>query len=116
MKQTIVFYDKSCPLCVGVTGWLHKIDHKKQFKLEPYQQSEILKRFPQIEPADCERQIHIINQKGKLMRGADAMFEVWRKSGHWTSFLGVIFRLPPFIWLARPIYRLVAKYRNSVYR
>jgi predicted DCC family thiol-disulfide oxidoreductase YuxK len=115
MKQTIVFYDQGCPLCIGVTGWLSKLDHKQQFILEPYQQSEILKEFPQIRPADCEKQIHIINEEGKLMRGADAMFEIWRKTGHWSSFLAAILRFPPFIWLARPAYTLIARYRKNLY-
>ena len=115
MKQTIVFYDQSCPLCIGVTGWLSKIDHKNQFILEPYQQSEILKKFPQINPADCERQIHIINENGKVMRGAEAMIEIWRKTRHWSSFFASAFRFPPFIWLARPAYHLIARYRKNLF-
>ena len=115
MKQTIVFYDNSCPICIGVTGWLTRIDHKHQFLLEPYQQSEILKTYPEIDPADLEKQIHIINDQGKWMRGADAMLEIWRKTGHWTSFMAAIFRLPPLLWLARPSYRLIAKYRKNFF-
>jgi len=112
--MTIVFYDHSCSMCVGVTGWLSKIDHKKQFKLEPYQHSEILKNYPQIDPADCEKQIYIITDRGKVMRGADAMLEIWRKTGHWSSFIPSILRNPPFIWLARPIYRFIARHRKSI--
>jgi predicted DCC family thiol-disulfide oxidoreductase YuxK len=115
MKQTIVFYDHDCPICIGVTGWLSKIDHKKQFLLEPYQKSEILKRYPQINPADCETQIHIITEQGDLMRGADAMLEIWRKADHWSSFMADILRLAPFIWLARPIYNLIANNRKNLY-
>lgn len=112
MKQTLVFYDGSCRMCVGVSGWLSRIDGKKQFRLEPYQNAELLAQFPQINPADCEREIHIITSKGKILKGADAVLEIWRNSGHWTSFLAILFRLPPFIWLARPIYRLVARIRS----
>ena len=115
MKQTIVFYDGGCTMCVGLTGWLSKIDHKKQFRLEPYQQSEVLKDYPQINPADCEKQIHLISEGGKIMRGADATLEIWRKTGHWSSFMASIIRFPPFIWLARPLYKLVARYRKSIY-
>jgi predicted DCC family thiol-disulfide oxidoreductase YuxK len=115
MKQTIVFYDNSCPMCVGVTGWLSRIDHKQQFRLEPYQDSQTLKSFPQINSADCKKQIYIISQNGTVMRGADAMFEIWQRTGHWSSFLAKILSLAPFIWLARPAYRLVAKYRKNIY-
>ncbi len=115
MNKTIVFYDGSCSMCIGVTGWLSKIDHKKQFQLEPYQHSELLKDYPQIDPANCEKEIHVINEHGEVLHGADAMMEIWRKTGHWTSFLGSIFRFAPFIWIARPLYRLIAKYRKSIY-
>jgi predicted DCC family thiol-disulfide oxidoreductase YuxK len=102
-------------MCVGVTGWLSKIDHKKQFQLEPYQHSEILTRYSQINPADCEKQIHIINDRGQVMRGADAMLEIWSKTDHWSSVVASALRIPPFIWLARPLYSLIAKYRKSIY-
>ena len=102
-------------MCVGVTGWMSKLDHKKQFQLEPYQHSEILMRYAQINPADCKKQIHIVTNNGEVMRGADAMLVIWSKTGHWSSFLASIFRIPPFIWLARPLYRLIAKYRKSIY-
>lgn len=112
MKQTLVFYDGSCRMCIGVSGWLSRIDGKQQFRLEPYQHSDVLSQFPQITPEACEKEIHIVTEKGKVLKGADAVLEIWRKTDHWSSFLAQIFRLPPFIWFARPIYRLVARFRT----
>lgn len=112
MKQTLVFYDGSCRMCVGVTGCLSRIDGKKQFRLEPYQNTDLMAQYPQINQAQCEREIHIITERGKVLKGADAVFEIWRKSGHWTSFMAQVFRFPPFIWLARPLYYLVARLRR----
>ena len=113
--KTIVFYDQSCNMCIGVTGWLSKIDHKQQFKLVPYQDSEYLKKYPQLELKQLEKQIHVITEKGKALKGADAMLEIWRKTAHFTSPLAYLLRLPPFIWIARPIYNLVAKHRKDIY-
>lgn len=114
MKQTIVFYDGSCRMCVGFTGWLRHIDGKKQFRLEPYQDSGLLKNYPDLDLKDLERKIHIITEKGQLFRGADAMLEIWRKSGHWSRFLTYILRMPPFIWIARLVYKVAARYRYMV--
>lgn len=114
MKQTIVFYDGSCRMCVGFTGWLQHIDGKKQFRLEPYQDSELLKNYPHLKAEDLEYEIHIITEKGKVFRGADAMLEIWGKSGHWSSFLAGVFKIPPFIWIARLVYKAAAKYRKGV--
>jgi predicted DCC family thiol-disulfide oxidoreductase YuxK len=115
MNKTIVFYDHSCPMCVGVTGWLHRIDHNKRFELVPYQDTEFLRNYPTLSPDRLEKQIHVVTADGDILRGADAMMEIWRKTGHPSSFLANIFRLAPFIWLARPLYNLVAKYRRNIY-
>lgn len=116
MLKTLVFYDGSCSMCVGVTGWLSRIDHKNQFKLEPYQNSELLAKYPQINPADCENELHLISEKGKVLKGADAVLEIWRKTNHWSRFMAEVFRMPPFIWIARPVYRFIARNRKSIYR
>lgn len=102
-------------MCVGVTGWLSRIDHSSQFELVPYQDSEYLKDYPQLSPEKLEKQIHVIRSDGKILKGADAMMEIWGKTGHQSSFLASIFKNAPFIWLARPLYNLVAKYRRSIY-
>ncbi len=115
MEQLVVFYDGSCPMCVGVSGWLSRIDGRKQFRLEPYQHSPLVKEHPEINPADFEKQIHVIMPGNRVVKGADAMLEIWKHTGHWSRFLAYIFSVPPFIWLARPVYKLVAKYRKSIY-
>ncbi len=113
MDKTIVFYDQSCRMCIGVTGWLARIDGKRQFQLEPYQNSEYLKEHPELSGSDFEKQIHVVTAHGLLVKGADAIFEIWRKTEHWSSFMAYLLRLPPFIWLARPAYKLVAQFRNQ---
>ncbi len=115
MSQTVVFYDGNCRMCVGVTGWLSRIDTKKQFRLEPYQHTDLLKEYPQLNSKQLEKQIHVITENGTVLRGADAMMEIWRKTGHWSSFIAAVFKCPPFIWFTRPIYNLVARYRRSIY-
>jgi predicted DCC family thiol-disulfide oxidoreductase YuxK len=115
MNKTVVFYDQSCSMCVGVTGWLSRIDHKNQFDLVPYQNAENLKNYPQLSLEKLQKQIHVITSNGKVLKGADAMMEIWKKTGHISSFLAYIFQFPPFIWVARPLYNLVAKYRRDLY-
>jgi len=114
-SKTIVFYDHSCNMCVGLTGWISKLDDKKQFELVPYQDAVYLRQYPQLDPLKMEKQIHVITEKKKILAGADAMLEIWRKIGHFTSPLAYLLRIPPFIWLARPLYNLIAKYRKDIF-
>jgi len=102
-------------MCIGVTGWLSRIDHKKQFELVPYQDTQFLSKYPDLRPESLAKQIHVITKEGSILKGADAMLEIWRQTGHYSAFLAKIFNLPPFIWLARPLYNLIAKYRRSFY-
>jgi len=115
MKQIVVFYDGSCRICVGFTGWLRHIDGKKQFRLEPYQDNALLSQYG-LRQENLEREIHIMTSEGKIFRGADAVLEIWQHSGHWSGFAAVIFKVPPLIWLARLIYKLIARYRRSLLR
>ena len=107
-----LFFDDACPMCVGVSGWLSRIDGKSQFKLVPYQNAEILAQYPQLSPEACEKELHLVTAQGKVMSGADAVLEIWKQSGHWSSFLAKFFLLAPFIWIARPIYKLIARNRR----
>lgn len=115
MNKTIVFYDHACPICIGVTGWLSRIDHKNQFELVPYQDTEYLKNYSQLSPEKLAKEIHVVTTSGRILTGADAMLEIWIQTGHPTSFLAYIVKLVPFIWVARPVYKLVAKYRRDIY-
>jgi predicted DCC family thiol-disulfide oxidoreductase YuxK len=115
INKTIVFYDNGCSMCVGVTGWLSRIDHHKHFELVPYQDTSYLEKYPQLNPQNLAKQIHVVTEKGIVLKGADAMMEIWKKTGHPTGALASVFRLPPFIWIARPVYNLVARYRRSIY-
>ncbi|MFM6954356.1 MAG: thiol-disulfide oxidoreductase DCC family protein [Sphingobacteriaceae bacterium] len=111
-KQTVVFFDGACPMCVGVSGWLSRIDGKNQFKLIPYQNTEMLAKYPQLSPEACAKKLHLVSTKGQILSGADAILEIWKQSGHWSSFLANVFLLLPFIWLARLTYRLIARNRQ----
>jgi predicted DCC family thiol-disulfide oxidoreductase YuxK len=113
--KTIVFYDNGCSMCVGVTGWLYKIDHHQEFELVPYQDSKYLEKYPQLSTEQLAKQIHVVKKDGRIVKGADAMMEIWRRTGHWSAFMGSVFKFPPFIWLARPLYNLVAKYRRDLF-
>ncbi|WP_423146499.1 thiol-disulfide oxidoreductase DCC family protein [Rubrolithibacter danxiaensis] len=114
MNKTIVLYDGHCRMCVGFTGWIRKLDNMQQFQLVPYQDTEFLKNYPALSPAEVEKQIHVISG-GKIYRGADAMLEIWKKSGHWSNFLASVFQSVPFIFIARLIYKIVARYRRDLY-
>ncbi len=111
-KQIVVFFDDACPMCVGVSGWLSRIDGKSQFKLVPYQNAEILAQYPQLSAEACEKELHLVTAQGKVLSGADAVLEIWKKAGHWSSFFAKLFLLAPFIWLARPIYSFIARNRR----
>ena len=112
--KLVVLYDGGCRMCVGVTGWLSRIAYKDQFLLVPYQDSDFLSQHPEIDPAQCEKEIHVIDPQGHISRGADAMLNILKASGHWSRFLVPVLQVPPFIWLGRLVYKLIARYRRDI--
>lgn len=114
-EHIIVLYDGACRMCVGFTGWLARLDGHKTFKLLPFQDEAVRKRFPQLTEVQYQHAIHVITAENKVLRGADAVLEIWRQLRLFTSPLVYVLRLPPFIWIARLVYMLIAKYRKRIY-
>lgn len=115
MEQTIVLYDGACKMCVGFSGWLAKLDDSKQFKLLPFQDNAVRQLFPNISEMEYQQAIHVITPTKKILRGADAVLQIWIELNRISSPIAYVFRVVPFIWIARLIYRLVARFRKDIY-
>lgn len=113
-EKTIIIYDGSCNICVGGTDWLSRMDSTGKFLLMPYQDENFLKRYPAINPNDCELYMHVITPEKKIYKGADAFAEVWMRLNGWTKIIGWLMKLPVIIHIARLLYPMIAKNRYLI--
>jgi predicted DCC family thiol-disulfide oxidoreductase YuxK len=80
----------------------------------PLQAEDLEARYPQVTRAACEREMHLLDEEGRVFRGARAVAEVWRRlPGAWR-LLGAVAARPPVAWPAALVYRWVARNRRRL--
>ena len=57
----------------------------------------------------CKTAMYVVTPEGKRLRGADGALFAMKLTGSWFA---AFMLLPPFIWLARAAYWLVARNRG----
>ena len=105
----LVLWDGECGFCRRFAGWLKEHDPDDRFEPEPYQQ---IPSPPMLREA-CAQALHVVTDRGELLRGADAVLFVyeqlgWRAAG-WA-------RRSPLLPVLELGYRWVAANRRFVSR
>ncbi|WP_117232825.1 thiol-disulfide oxidoreductase DCC family protein [Vibrio maerlii] len=80
MAKLTLFYDGTCPLCVGEMRSLHRYDNTNQIRTVDIH-SEEFAEFPQIDPKQANLILHAIDSEGTLYLGLDAAHQAWGKLG-----------------------------------
>lgn len=113
MEKTdnIIFYDGTCPLCLGFVRFLLRIDKKGVFKVAPLQGSTAKKLLTYDETAHL-RTVVVISDNGKLTR-SDAVLEAFSRIGFPWNLMRVFKFLPKF--LRDPIYLAVSRIRYKIF-
>lgn len=101
--QSEVYFDGDCPMCrtfaaSSLTSDTNRIDFRRA-------------SLPSsINFAEAETAVHVVDTTGKIYRGADAVLHLLAKH---RGFRGIatLLSAPPFIWIIRAAYRVVAANR-----
>ena len=110
-----VIYDDTCPLCLGGIEQIKKLDRLGLVRFVPL--SDVSEKSgPRIPSREkLKEQMHLITPEGKVYRGAEAagMLATLFPS---SKLLGELILLPGVRFVARHIYRLIARHRLTVSR
>lgn len=108
-EPIVIIYDGDCGLCRGSVEWLKKRDRNSIFLYEALQDPEVLFRYEiPFQEAAAEMQAII---GGMRYSGAEAVIRsLAQLPGYgWLRFA---IQFPPFLILARFMYREIAKRRR----
>jgi predicted DCC family thiol-disulfide oxidoreductase YuxK len=83
-------------------------------ELVPYQVDDLERRFPMVAAEACAREIHVIEEGGRVHRGARGAVEVIRRLGPIWRILAPIMAHPPVLWVAKLVYAWVARNRHRL--
>ena len=109
----IVVYDGGCGICGKAKNLAQSLDWFNVFTFHPYQDESIFSQHPDLKKAECEEEIKLILNNGKILGGADAIIRMsfYLPLLFWWGWL---WWLPPFKLIARLVYPWIAKNRHVI--
>jgi len=113
VNNSTLIYDGDCSFCKGWVEWARKRDAEQKLEFITCQSDERKQRFPQIQEADCLKGMYVVLPDGRFFWGADALSYFLGAVSGWRWSAG-LFRIPGALFIARPIYRLIARNRHKM--
>jgi len=109
-----VFYDGECPLCVREVAHYRKIDTAGRVEWRDVAADP---RAGEPIGLSCDAamaRMHAVTFEGRVVSGADAFLEVWRRMpGVWPR-LAKLAAVPPIHWMLERSYRVFARHRDRI--
>jgi predicted DCC family thiol-disulfide oxidoreductase YuxK len=111
-KPTII-YDGQCQFCSGQIDKIKRLAPEDSYNYLPRQLPNLLDKFPQLSGEDFNTGLRLINNKGRVSVGADAVYEIYKTLTPY-KYIAWIYQLPACKQLCKGVYRLIAKNRNRL--
>lgn len=106
----ILIYDGECPMCRRAQAWFTARVPSERLMCIPCQSPERERLAPQIPLDECLTAMQLILPDGTRYSGEQALPVLLRMTPHWR-WLGRILGTRVFLWVAKPIYRTIARRR-----
>lgn len=113
MAQVTLFYDADCGFCQGSVDWLLAHALPDTFDAVAYQDGQVLRKFPLVDPSLADKGIQALGPDGKIRAKAAAtgycltFIPGWR----WVGRLLLFPLVAPFAALG---YAIVARNRHHI--
>ncbi len=101
--KPVLIYDGRCGFC---KLWIHYWQSLTLDRIDYQPSQKVASRYPQIEPEAFRESVQYVRPDGTVASGARAVFET----------LNLLWLYPALAILAEPLYKLVARNRDSFYQ
>lgn len=108
-RPTLVF-DGACGFCTAMARWIRRRAGGDRVRAVCWQRAD-LDAFGLTE-AEARDAVWWIDPSGRRFRAERAVGKALEEGRGWSRLLGSITLTPPFVWLAAPAYRIVARFRG----
>ncbi len=112
-REFTVVFDGECGICGRSVAWIRDRDREGRFEFLPFQDPEVPRRYPEVDPADFEGALQLFTPEGTRFQGARAAEEILRLLPGWRA-AHPLFRIPGVRTLARWVYARVARNRHRL--
>ena len=110
-----MLYDGGCEMCRNVAAGVLRYDSTKALELLDANEPAARAQFPELRLDDLLYELHVIDDGGRVYRGARAVNEILRRQAGPRSLFAYLWYLPGFAWIADRQYKAIAgrRYRNT---
>ena len=109
-----VIYDGECSLCRVSAEAVRMFDNSDAIDLIDLHDAEARAQFPKLTIEALMDELHVVDDSGRVTRGARAVNEVLRRQRGVRGWLAYMWYIPGYAWLADRQYKKIARSRYSV--
>jgi predicted DCC family thiol-disulfide oxidoreductase YuxK len=111
-----VLYDGACEMCRAVAAGILRYDNSDALELLDFHDSEARAQFPELRLEDLLYELHVVDDEGRVYRGARAVNAILRRQSGLRGLLAYLWYFPGYAWLADRQYKAIAaaRYRLNV--
>lgn len=110
-RTLTVLYDEQCPLCRRTAARLQSMRTSARIVAVPLQSSDVSRWLPGGNVDELLAELHVIDEDGRVYRGADAVLTVLEQARGIGPWLSALRRIPGFRPLSVKVYRWIARNR-----
>lgn len=103
-----VLYDGGCEMCRNVAAGILRYDNTESLELFDANDELARAHFAELRLNDLLYELHVIDDRGRVYRGARAVNEILRRQAGLRSLLAYLWYLPGYAWVADRQYKAIA--------
>jgi len=107
-----VLYDGGCEMCRHVAAGILRYDNTESLELFDANDLAARGHFPELKLEDLLYELHVIDDRGRVYRGARAVNEILRRQAGLRSMLAYLWYVPGYAWIADLQYKVIAGNRK----
>ena len=107
-----VLYDGGCEMCRNVAAGIVSYDNTGCLELFDVTDAGARAHFPELKRDDLLYELHVIDDRGRVYRGARAVNEILRRQSGLRSLLAYMWYVPGYAWIADRQYKAIAGARK----
>jgi len=108
-----ILYDGSCEMCRASLDGIMQFDNSGAIEPLDLHREEVLAQFPGLTQEKLLEELHAVDERGRVYRGARAINEILRRQRGLHGYLAYLWYIPPYAWLAQWQYKRIAASRYA---
>lgn len=106
-----ILYDGSCEMCRASVDGIRHFDNSGRIEPLDLHDADARAHFPELDLADLLEELHAVDDRGRVFRGARAINEILRRQKGIRGWLAYLWYVPGYAWLADRQYKRIAASR-----